>query len=159
MPSDPLAKPEEAIRQLYAYVAYRVGAGPDAEDIVADALERALRYRDSYDSSRGSGIAWLIGIARRCIADGASDRGRFVELEESLVGADLVDVAEDAARRVDLQRALGCLDDRGRDLIALRYGAGLSSREIGGLLEMRANAVDVALHRALRELHTALAQP
>jgi capsular polysaccharide biosynthesis protein len=54
----------------YAYVAYRVGDGPNAEDVTSETFERALRYRDSYDSRRGDPAAWLIGIARRCIADG-----------------------------------------------------------------------------------------
>ena len=53
MRRDPLANPERLIRSVYAYVAYRVGPGPDAEDITSETFERALRYRDSYDPSRG----------------------------------------------------------------------------------------------------------
>ena len=64
---DPLANPEPLIKRVYAYVAYRVGAGPDAEDLTSETFERALRYKKSYDSSKGEPIAWLIGIARRCI--------------------------------------------------------------------------------------------
>ena len=59
MASDPLAHPEEAIRRLYGYVAYRIGPGPDAEDVVSATIERALTYRESYDSRRGSPAAWL----------------------------------------------------------------------------------------------------
>jgi len=64
---DPLANPEPLIKRVYAYVAYRVGDGPDAEDLTSETFERALRYKKSYDSSKGEPIAWLIGIARRCI--------------------------------------------------------------------------------------------
>jgi len=65
MPPDPLAHPEEAIRRLYAYVAYRIGPGPDAkEDVVSDTVERALRHRASCKPSAGTPIAWMIGIAR-----------------------------------------------------------------------------------------------
>ena len=67
MRRDPLAHPERLIRAVYAYVAYRVGPGPDAEDITSDVFERALRYRESYDPKRGEPMAWLIGIARRCV--------------------------------------------------------------------------------------------
>ena len=66
---DPFANPERVISRLYAYVAYRIGDGPDAQDVTSDTLERALRYRDSYDASRGEPIAWLVGIARRSISD------------------------------------------------------------------------------------------
>ena len=54
---DPLANPERLIRSVYAYVAYRVGPGPDAEDITSDVFERALRYRESYDPKRGEPMA------------------------------------------------------------------------------------------------------
>ena len=42
---DPLANPEPLIRRVYSYVAYRVGAGPEAEDITSETFERALRYK------------------------------------------------------------------------------------------------------------------
>ncbi len=67
MARDPFANPEQLTRQLYAYVAYVLGDGPDAEDVTSEAFERALRYRQSYDPAKGTPIAWLIGIARRCI--------------------------------------------------------------------------------------------
>jgi DNA-directed RNA polymerase specialized sigma24 family protein len=62
---DPLADPEALIRRVYAYAAYRLGDGPDAEDVTSEVFERALRYRDSYDRSKGEPVAWLLGIARR----------------------------------------------------------------------------------------------
>src|SRR5258706_13758594 len=63
---DPLANPEALIRRVYAYVAYRLGDGPEAEDVTSEVFERALRYRASYDRSKGEPIGWLLGIARRC---------------------------------------------------------------------------------------------
>ena len=54
MAADPLAQPEEAIRRLYGYVAYRIGPGPDAEDVVSATIERALSYRSSYDPRHGT---------------------------------------------------------------------------------------------------------
>src|SRR5262249_52978238 len=72
--SDPLARPEMLVRRVYAYVAYRLGPGPDAEDVTNDVFERALRYRDSYDRTRSEPVSWLVGIARRCIAESVGDR-------------------------------------------------------------------------------------
>ena len=51
---DPLANPEPLIRRVYSYVAYRVGDGPDAEDLTSETFERALRYRKSYDPGKAS---------------------------------------------------------------------------------------------------------
>ena len=50
------------------------------------------------------------------------------------------------------------LEDRDRELIALRYGADLSARQIAELLEARTNTIEVALHRALGRLRELLAE-
>src|SRR6476660_7610341 len=66
---DPLADPAPLIRRVYAYVAYRIGAGADADDVTGEVFARGVRYRNSYDPSRGDPTAWLLGIARRVLAD------------------------------------------------------------------------------------------
>jgi RNA polymerase sigma-70 factor, ECF subfamily len=151
---DPLSNPEELIRRVYAYVAYRIGDGPDAEDVTSDTFERALRYRASYDPGKGGGLTWLIGIARRRISSGASaPGGPVVERPEPAASGDL---EEDSIRRLTLSAAVAELDERDRELIALRYGADLTARQIAALLELRTNTVEVALHRALARLRTRL---
>jgi len=61
-------------------------------------------------------------------------------------------------RRLDaLDSAVARLDERSRELVALRYGADLTARQIGGLLGLRTNTVEVALHRALAVLRVELA--
>lgn len=151
---DPLANPELLIRRVYAYVAYRIGDGPDAEDVTSEVFERALRYRKSYDSAQGKPIAWLIGIARRRIAEWAGDERRLDgELPELRAPGNL---EEEATRRLTVHAAVAELDDADRELIALRYGADLTARQIGRLLGARTNAVEVRLHRALGRLRPAL---
>jgi RNA polymerase sigma-70 factor, ECF subfamily len=153
MARDPLADPGPLIRRVYAYVAYRVGDGAEAEDLTSETFERALRYRDSYDSKRGEPVAWLIGIARRCI-EGA--RLRPESLAEAVETADTIDVEAETVERLTLAQAVDRLDERDRELIALRYGSDLSARQIGELLDLRTNAVEVALHRALARLRKLL---
>ena len=150
---DPLANPAPLIKRVYAYVAYRVGDGPDAEDLTSETFERALRYRKSYDSSKGEPIAWLIGIARRCV------EGRPPPLEhaaEQLDAPDQRDLEDDVLRRITLSHAVGRLEERDRELLALRYGADLTARQIAELQGAKTNAVEVALHRALARLRTHL---
>jgi RNA polymerase sigma factor (sigma-70 family) len=150
--ADPLEQPEEAIRRLYGYVAYRIGPGADAEDVVSTTMERALTYRGSYDSGKGSPAAWLAGIANRCIADHMAGRTRHGLTGLNAPEGYAVDLSSGTVIRADLARALAALDDRGRELIALRYGADLSSREIGRILDLKPGAVDVAIHRTLGRL-------
>ena len=144
---DPLAHPEDLIRRVYAYCAYRLGDGPDAEDAASDAIERALRYRESYDPKKGTPAAWLIGIARRSVEDVRTARLPVTDGE-----LDEVAPAPDADASLDLGDAVARLDPRDRELIALRYGADLKSDDIAALLDMQPTAVRVAIHRALQRL-------
>jgi RNA polymerase sigma factor (sigma-70 family) len=152
--SDPFRDTPTLIRRVYAYAAYRLGDGPDAEDAASATFERALRYRSSFDARKGEPVAWLLGIARRCVAEALADRAETTSDVPELAGA--LDVADDAARRIDLRAAVLRLDDRDRELIALRYGADLTARQIAELLELKTNAVEVALHRALGRLRERL---
>ena len=156
MSRDPLADPQPLIRRVYAYVAYRIGDGADAEDVTSEAFERALRYRSSYDPRRGDPAAWLVGIARRCIADAAL-RG---DLPVDQVPETPVESHEEPTlRRLDLHAALAKLDERDRELLSLRYGADLTAKQIGELLDLKTNAVEVALHRALGRLRSLMEPP
>jgi RNA polymerase sigma factor (sigma-70 family) len=151
---DPLADPEPLIRRVYAYVAYRVGAGPDAEDLTSETFERAVRYRRSYDSTKGEPISWLLGIARRCIDSAAlARRPAPQEIPDAPAPGDL---EEEAVARVTLAAAVSALGERDRELVALRYGADLTSRQIAELLRARTNTIEVALHRALARLRALL---
>jgi RNA polymerase sigma-70 factor (ECF subfamily) len=151
---DPLRDLEPLIRRVYAYVAYRIGDGPDAEDVTSETFERALRYRASFDSTRGDPAAWLIGIARRCVEDARTSKSVPIELPPDRPAPGQLD--EDAARRLDLAASVARLGERDRELIALRYGADLTARQIGELLGLQTNGVEVALHRALTRLRSAL---
>ena len=153
MARDPLADPGPLIRRVYAYVAYRIGDGAEAEDVTSETFERALRYRDSYDPKRGEPVAWLIGIARRCI-EGARLRPEPVPTRAET--ADPLDLEGSTIERLTLAQAVERLDERDRELIALRYGSDLSARQIAEVLELRTNAVEVALHRALARLRKLL---
>ena len=147
---DPLAYPDALIRRVYSYVAYRIGDGPEAEDVTSDAFERALRYRSTYDRKKGPPQAWLLGIARTCVAEHFANRApASTAVPDSDAGED---VARDAVRRLTIRSAIARLGERDRELIALRYGADLRVREIADLLGERTNTVEVAIHRALDRL-------
>ena len=150
---DPLANPEQLISMVHRYVSYRVGDGAEADDITSDVFERAIRYRNSYDPSRGEPRAWLIGIARRCIA--AAPRPLVVDAARYDAQAP-GRLDEEVEQRMTLRAALAGLSDRDQELLALRYGADLTARQIGELLDLKVNAVEVSLHRALARLREIL---
>jgi RNA polymerase sigma-70 factor (ECF subfamily) len=125
--------------------------------VTSDVFERAVRYRSTYRRSDGEAIQWLVGIARNAIADHVKRSGRSLDTAHQVWWED--DRASAVADRVDLQRALRVLDERERELVSLRFGADLTARQIGELLYMRTNAVEVALHRTLGKLRRELGAP
>lgn len=151
--ADPLRDASALVPRVYAYVAYRIGHGAEAEDVTADVFERALRHRASYDPARGEPAAWLFGIARRRLASRTAPEA--VPLDDELA-ADEESVEERTVRSLELRRAIATLPPRDRELVALRYGADMTSNQIGAVLGLRRNAVDVALHRALTRLRVEL---
>jgi RNA polymerase sigma-70 factor (ECF subfamily) len=150
MTHDPLANPEPLIRRVYSYVAYRLGDGPDAEDVTSATIERALRYRGSFDPHKGKPLSWVIGIARTCVDDFLRERLRpMADVPEQ---AARVELEHDVVLRLSVSAAVAALEPHDRELVALRYGAELTSRQIARLLDMETNAVDVALHRTRARL-------
>jgi RNA polymerase sigma-70 factor, ECF subfamily len=157
--ADPFSDQKSLIRSVYAYVAYRLGDGPEAEDVASETFARALRYRDSFDPRKGEPIGWLIGIARRCVADAALSRRSYQELDEAAEPPAPGDVEADTLRRIELREAVASLDEAGRELVALRFGADLSARQIAELTGKSTHAVEVALSRTLERLRKSLETP
>ena len=150
---DPLRDPEPLVRRVYSYVAYRLGDGADAEDVTNETFARALRYRDTFDASKGAPISWLIAIARRCADESLRHARPSCDPPDRQAAGDL---EADAVERLTMQAAVARLGERDRELIALRYGADLSARQIAQRLEMSTNSVEVALHRARARLREEL---
>jgi len=146
---------------VYAYVASLLRDRAAAEDVTAQAFERAYRRRGSFDERRGSPRGWLFGIARNAALDELRRRRRTAGLvaEPGDEGADPVALLgedeEAAARRVTVRAALAGLDARDRELIALKFHAGLSNAEIGGVLGISAANAGTRLHRAVTRLREA----
>ena len=151
---DPLTNAPDLIRRVYSYVAYRIGGGPDAEDVTSEVFERALRYRETYDPKRGEPLAWLLGIARRCVDDAARrPRADGTEPPDAPSGEDL---ETETVERLTVATAISRLDSREQDLVALRFGADLTAKQIATVLGLKTNAVEVALHRTLGRLRSQL---
>ena len=153
---DPLANPEPLIRRVYAFAAYRLGDGPDAEDVTSEVFERALRYRDTYDRSKGEPVAWLLGIARRCTSAALAARAGSPATVDHSPEIETPGFEDDSVRRLSVAAALAQLTERDQELIALRFGADLTAAQIAQILVSKTNTVEVALHRALARLRSIL---
>ena len=142
---------------VFAYVAGLLRDRSAAEDVTAAAFERAYRRAGSFNPSRGSRRAWLFGIARNAALDELRRRKRSVELT-SEPAADLLpadEEAEAAMRRAALRSAMDKLSHRERELIALKFFAGLSTAEIANVISVGERAAAMRVHRAIEKLRRA----
>ena len=149
---------ERAFPRVYAYVASLLRDRAAAEDVTAQAFERAYRKRGSYRPARGSMEAWLFGIARNAALDELRRRKRRVSLEgdpEDDVSRSPEEEADLALRREAVRAALSSLDGQERDLVALKFAGGLSNGEIARVLGVSESNVGTRLHRTITKLREA----
>ena len=149
--------------RVYRYARWRAGSREAAEDVVSDVFVEAWRSADAYDPEQGSVESWLLGIARNMMRRRRRRRKReAVPVDPSDIDdrASGVPSPEDDAvtgdRRARLLEAVWELPRADRDLVALAYGAELSSERIADLLETSPGAVRTRLHRVLQRLRNEL---
>jgi RNA polymerase sigma factor (sigma-70 family) len=142
---------------VYAYAAGLLRDRAAAEDVTAAAFERAYRKRSRFDADRGTARAWIFGIARNAALDELRRRGRQAELNNDPVDAASL-AAPDRERdelRLLLDAALAKLEGRERELVALKFFAGLSNGEIAGVVGISASNVGTRLNRTMDKLREA----
>ena len=143
---------------VYAYAAGLLRDRTAAEDVTATAFERAYRKRARYDARRGNPRAWLFGIARNAALDELRRRGRQASLATDpidLEGHTTAHHAERSERRLVVLAALETLDPRERELVALKFFAGLSNAEIARVLGVSETNAGTKLHRVVNKLREA----
>jgi RNA polymerase sigma-70 factor (ECF subfamily) len=150
---------------VWRYVRARVPDSAEAEDLTSEVFLRAARAWPTYDSRKGAVLPWLLGIARHVAADWWRRRppvpvaevgeGEAGDAEAEPTG----DVEAEALRGLgaeELRRHFAVLTDREREAIALRYGAGLASAEVGELLGISDAGARMLVHRAVVKLREEL---
>ncbi len=152
---------ERYVDRIYAYLLYRTGSPPDAEDLTQRVFSQALAYLEGHDPRGGSAGGWLFTIAHNLLANYHRTRARrpSARLEAA---ADAVDPslplegleAQEDARAV--RRAMGRLSPERQHLILLKYVVGLSNAEIGGVLGKTEGAIKSLLRRTLGALRREL---
>src|SRR5262245_43238440 len=149
---------ERTFPQVYAYVASLLRDRSAAEDVTAQAFERAYRKRRGYRESRGSMEAWIFGIARNAALDELRRRKRRANLDAEPDDTDTSTTPEHVARglpRAVLREAPRSLSGQDRDLGALKFAGGLSNAEIARVLGMSESNAGTRLHRAITKLREA----
>ncbi|HEY5976269.1 MAG TPA: sigma-70 family RNA polymerase sigma factor, partial [Solirubrobacterales bacterium] len=142
---------------VYAYAAGLLRDSAAAEEVTAVAFERAYRKRARFDAGRGEPRAWLFGIARNAALDELRRRGRQAEMTAE--PADDAPAAGESAdqreRRLAVSAAISGLAAEERELVALKFFAGLTNAEIAAVVGISESNAGTRLHRVLGKLREA----
>jgi RNA polymerase sigma-70 factor (ECF subfamily) len=146
-------------RQCFAFALRILGSEQDAEEAVQETFVRVWRSAGQYDSSRAGVGSWVLSITRNLCIDEIRRRRRRVPELPTLDGA--LEVAShertdlEAERKVigeQVREALGTLTSEQRSAIELVYFHGLTSQEVGRMLDVPAPTVRSRLRLGLLKL-------
>jgi RNA polymerase sigma-70 factor (ECF subfamily) len=157
------------VARLYRYCLARVSNEADAEDLAEEIFLKALgaidrfEWRDLGASDRSPFGAWLFRIARNHVAShhrSTAARGPMSEIPEWIPDGQRgpADLAETQVTIEEVFRLVDQLPEAQREVIRLRFGAGLNIAETAEALDKRQGNVKVLQHKAVKRLRSMLMQ-
>lgn len=141
--------------RVYNFFRYRVGDDALAEDLTSATFEKAWRGRAQYRRDLAAFSTWLFTIARNVAIDYYRQRRVELALDDirQPTGDDTPDeVVEQRDEFARLGALLAKLPGRERELLAMKYGAGLTNREIARVTGLSESNVGTILHRTVQGL-------
>jgi RNA polymerase sigma-70 factor, ECF subfamily len=147
--------------KLHRYCARMVGSGIDGEDVVQEALVKAIEAFAGA-AAIGNVEAWLFRIAHNTALDflrGRARQQRFVGDEDVAMIADPVDEIHQRQAAAAGLHTFMSLPVAQRSSVILKDVLGYSLEEIGGITESTIPAVKAALHRGREGLRAAVQEP
>ncbi len=152
--------------KVYSYVSYHLSNKNEVEEIVSLTFLKALEKLSTFTWKGFSFSSWLYRIARNNIIDlfRKNKGNRTIYLESLPEGASFVvddgNLLEDNLINKEegwnLINAIQDLPLGAKEIIALKFGAGLTNRKIAQILNIKEGTVGSKLYRALRILREIL---
>lgn len=141
--------------RVFRYAIGKVGNERDAEDIASETFARVLRNLDRFRWRGGGFEAWLFRIAANLITDHHRVRNREDPREE-VEPTGHADSPETAVlfteTSTELQRLVAGLPEDQKEVVLMRFAAGLDTNEVARATGRNANAVRQLQFRALQNL-------
>jgi len=145
---------------VYRYVASRVRHPSDAEDLTQLVFVKALEALPRYQSRGIPFGGWLFRLARNAVIDHVRTSHEHADLAQSAerAGRDAgpAELAETRQEIEAVRAALSTLTDDQRDVIALRFFAGLSAREAAEAMGKQEGTIRGLQFRAIAALRRQL---
>jgi RNA polymerase sigma-70 factor (ECF subfamily) len=139
---------------VYRYVFYRLFDKKDAEDVTEEVFLKAMTHISGYKAERGSFTGWLYGIARNSVIDHYREGSRQAAMVEAAAQRQNEQVNEESDVFVveTVRRALAGLTEEQREVIVLRFYAGLKISEVAEQMGKPETAIKALQRRASLQL-------
>jgi RNA polymerase sigma-70 factor (ECF subfamily) len=150
--------------RVYHYVLARTGHSAEAEDVTEDIFVRVLSGIGRFQWTHAPFSAWIFRIARNQLVSHLRRNG--ARRGETSIPESMVDTSPDPFSRVETKLSFDQVFEASRDLpnaqrevIWLRFAAGLSVGDTARVLGKREGNVKVLQHQAIASLRKLLAPP
>jgi RNA polymerase sigma factor (sigma-70 family) len=129
-----------------------------AADVVQDAFVALCKA--NRDQVEGHLAAWLFTVCKHRALDVRRDQGRLAETaeDEGMESPDSGPMTR-AERHESMSRVLDCLErlgERERQIVILKFSAGLKYKEIADVMQLSVSNVGVILHTAIKTIRDEL---
>ncbi len=149
---------------IYRYVLARVGSTGEAEDLTEEVFLKVIEHIGRFEWQDVPFSAWIFRIARNQVISHHRKHGGktagvsadSLELEDHTPGPD--HLVEQQLLLRDVYAACEQLPELQRQIVSLRFAAGLSVRETADTLGRTENTVKVLQHKAIAKLQKLLGQ-
>ena len=146
----------ELVDPVFRYLYWSTGSREDAEDLTEEVFLKCLVNIAAFKPDRGPFKAWIFRIARNLLID---HRRRGSRRKSEALGEEIDDGTEPLPQRLEkeeraraLHECLEALPSIQKQVITMKYFAGMSNAEVAKALGRSEGAVNALQHRALRRL-------
>ena len=151
---------ERYFEKVYSYLAFKLGSPTEAEDVAEQVFLKALESLGGYKWTGVPFQAWLFRIAHNMMVDTLRRRSRrpsdpiesAAELSDERRAADPEAMLAEKLSREGLLQAVERLTELQKQVISLKFAAGLPNAEVARLMGKTEGAVKALQHAALASL-------
>lgn len=149
--------------KVFNYFRYCGLDDDSAEELAAITFEKAWRARNIYNPEKSAVTTWIITIAKHTLIDyyrtkkttypiGMLDKKQEFDLQEHNLEQEI----QQSEIFEKLRKLLFQLPDRERELVALKYGTGMTNRDIAEFTGLTESNIGTILHRVVTFLRKSL---
>lgn len=143
--------------RVYRYILTRTSHEADAEDLAAEVFIKVVDALPAFRWQEAPFSAWLFRIARNCVIshhrrNGARPVMSKLPQGQAVKGPDPEELAEQRLTVMEVWQAASRLTEAQRQVIELRFAAGLSVAETARVLGKSESNIKVTQHNAIARL-------